>query len=58
MCRENTKVNMDNILIMSTITGKRGTERLNKYLAFADTVKIFDKLWLKDCLIELNSLGY
>ena len=49
---------MDNIIIMSAIVEKRRTERLNTYLFFADAVKCFDKLWLKDCLIELKTLGY
>ena len=40
---------MDNIIIMSAIIEKRRTERLNTYLFFADTVKCFDKLWLKNC---------
>ena len=43
---------------MSAIIGKRRTERFNTYLFFADAVKCFDKLWLKDCLIELKTLGY
>ena len=25
---------------------------------FADAVKCFDKLWLKDCLLEMHNLGY
>ena len=25
---------------------------------FADVVKCFDKLWLKDCLLEMHNLGY
>ena len=25
---------------------------------FADAVKRFDKLWLKDCLLEMYNLGY
>ena len=25
---------------------------------FADAVKCFDKLWLKDCLLEMYNLGY
>ena len=25
---------------------------------FADSVKCFDKLWLKVCLLEMNNLGY
>ena len=49
---------MDNIIIMSAITKKRRTERLNTYLFFADAVKCFDKLRLKDCLLELKTLGY
>ena len=48
---------MDNI-IMSAIVEKRRTERLNTDLFFADMVKCFDKLWLKDCLIELKILGH
>ena len=49
---------MDNIMIMSAIIEKRRTEKLNTYLFFADAVKCFDKSWLKDCLIELKTLGY
>ena len=49
---------MDNIIIMSAIIQKRRTERLNTYLFSADAVKCFDKSWLKDCLIELKTLGY
>ena len=48
---------MDNI-IMSAIVEKRRTERLNTDLFFADVAKCFDKLWLKDCLIELKTLGH
>ena len=43
---------------MSAIIEKRRTESLNEYIFFADAVKCFDKLWLKDCLIELKTLGY
>ena len=49
---------MDNIIIMSAIIEKRRTERLNTYLFFPDAVKCFDKLWLKDCLLEFKTLGY
>ena len=49
---------VDNIIIMSAIIEKRRTENLNAYIFFADAVKCFDKLWLKDCLIELKTLGY
>ena len=33
-------------------------EKENIYLMCADAVKCFDKLWLKDCLIEMKELGY
>ena len=26
--------------------------------AFVDATKCFDKLWLKDCLIEIHNLGH
>ena len=25
---------------------------------FADAIKCFDKLWIKDCLLEMYNLGY
>ena len=28
------------------------------YLFFADAEKCFDKLWLKDCIVELENLGF
>ena len=31
---------------------------MKAYLFFADAKKYFDKLWLKDCLIEMFNLGY
>ena len=49
---------MDNIITVSVIITKRRTERLNTYLFLADAVKCFDKLWLKDCFMELKTLGY
>ena len=49
---------LDNILIVSSIIVKRRQEKQNTYLMCADTVKCFDKLWLKDCLIEVKELGY
>ena len=49
---------MDNIIIMSAIIKKRRTERFDTDLFFADAVKCFDKLWLKDSPIELKTLGY
>ena len=48
----------DNILIMSAIIEQRREEKKNTYTYFADAVKCFDKLWLKDSLLELKEIGY
>ena len=42
---------MDNLIIMNTITENQRVQTLNTYMFFADAVKCFDKLWLKDCLL-------
>ena len=44
---------MDNLIIMNTITKNQIAQKLNTYMFFADAVKCFDKLWLKDCLSEM-----
>ena len=41
---------------MKKITAK--CNQLNTYMFFAEAVKYFDRLWLKDCLLELCKLGY
>ena len=49
---------MDNLIIMNTIIENQRAQKLNTYMFFADAVKCFDKLWLKDCLLEIYNLGY
>ena len=49
---------MDNLIIMNTIIENQSAQKLNTYMFFADAVKCFDKLWLKDCLLEMYNLGY
>ena len=49
---------MDNLIIMNTIIENQSTQKLNTYMFFADAVKCFDKLWLKDCLLEMYNSGY
>ena len=49
---------MDNLIIMNTIIENKRAQKLNTYMFFADAVKCFDKLWLKDCLLEMYNLGY
>ena len=49
---------MDNLVIMSTMIENQRAQKLNTYMFFADAVKWFDKVWLKDCLFEMYNLGY
>ena len=49
---------MDNIIIINTIIEKQRQSHKNTYLFFADAEKCFDKLWLKDCLIDMEEIGY
>ena len=49
---------MDNIIIMNTIIENYRAQKQNAYMFFADAVKCFNKLWLKECLLEMYNLGY
>ena len=49
---------IDNLIIMNIIIENQSPQKLNTYLFFADAVKCFNKLWLKDCLLEMYNLGY
>ena len=49
---------MDNLIIINTIIENQRAQKLNTYVFFPDAVKCFDKLWLKDCLLEMFNLGY
>ena len=49
---------MDNIIIINAIIEKQRQSHKNTYLLFADAEKYFDKLWLKDCLIDMEKIGY
>ena len=42
---------MDNLMIMNIIIENQKVQKLNN-MFFADAVICFDKLWLKDCLLE------
>ena len=48
---------MDNLIIMNKIIENKKAQNQNTYIFFADAVKSFDKLWLKDCLLEMYNLG-
>ena len=47
---------LDTLTIINTITENQRAQKLNTF--FADAVKCFDKLWLKDFLLEMYNLGY
>ena len=59
MCKMQTgwkknRSTMDNIIIMNVIIEKQRQSHKNTYLFFANAEKFLDKLWLKDCLIEME----
>ena len=49
---------MDNIIIINAIIEKQRQSHKNTYLFFADAEKCFGKLWLKNCLIDMEEIGY
>lgn len=48
---------IDNIITVNAIIEKRRKLGKKTYIFFADAVKCFDKLWLKDCLLEMYKAG-
>ena len=48
---------INNIIITNAIIEKKRQSHKNTYLFFADA-ECFDKLWLKDCLIDMEEIGY
>ena len=48
---------MDNIIIVSAIIKDNKERKKPTYLLFGDAEKCFDKLWLKDSILELAELG-
>ena len=49
---------VDKLIILNSIIENQRQNKNKTYLFFADAKKCFDKLWLKDCLIEMYYLGY
>ena len=49
---------VDSLIILNSIIENQIQNENKTYLFFADAKKYFDKLWLKDCLIEMYNLGY
>ena len=48
---------VDNWIILGAIMDEGKRLKKPVYLFFADLVKCFDRLWLKDCVNDLNSCG-
>ena len=48
---------VDNIMALSGMIERNRSLGRNTYLFFGDARKCFDKLWLKDCLIQLQKGG-
>ena len=48
---------MNNVTIINAIIEKQRQNHKNTYLFFADAEKCFYKLWLKDCLVEMEEIG-
>ena len=49
---------INNIIIINAMIEKQRQSHKNTYLFFADAEKCFDKLRLKDCLIDMEEIGY
>ena len=49
---------MDSIIIINAIIEKQRQSQKDTYLFFADAEKCCDKLWLTDCLIDMEEIGY
>ena len=48
---------VDNWMMMMAVVDEGKRLKKPVYLFFADLVKCFDRLWLKDCLVDLHSCG-
>ena len=51
------RATVDNKIILSEIIRRNRKYGLKTYIVFGDAVKCFDKLWLKDSLVELFKAG-
>ena len=48
---------IDNLIIINTIIENQRAQKQSTYMFFADADKCSDKLWLKDCLLEMYNLA-
>ena len=54
--RKNLSI-IHNIIMVSAIISQHKKDKVPTYSFFADAEKCFDKLWLKDCIVELSYRG-
>ena len=48
----------DNLIIINAAIENQRAQKQSSYMFFASSVKCFDKIWLKECLLEMYNLGY
>ena len=48
---------IDNIIVIMAIMDNNRRLKQKTYIIYADAEKCFDKLWLKDCLVDIYQLG-
>ena len=51
------RATVDNKIVLSEIIRRNRKNGIRTYVVFGDAVKCFDKLWLKDALVELYQAG-
>ena len=49
---------IDNLIIINAIIEKQRQDHKNTYKLFGDASRYFDKLWLKDSLIEMERIRH
>ena len=49
---------IDNLIIINAIIEKQRQDNKNTYILYGDAEKCFDKIWLKDSLIEMQRIEY
>ena len=51
------RATVDNKIVLSEVIRRNRKMKIKTYIVFGDAVKCFDKLWLKDALVELYKAG-
>lgn len=51
------KGTIDNMMTIMAVQNNNKRLKQNTYMVYADAYKCFDKLWLRDCLVDLRTCG-